>query len=243
MASLLEKVGTLIQANLHYMVDQALQSNSLAVFDQYIRQVENNLEELEDATATVGGEALTMRRKYEEFAAKATELDRNIDIFLTEGKDELAVAAQSKYNSTKRLADSYKEQSDRQQTEYQKLLDARLKLEAKLTTTKQEREELQALLTLAKSKEISTKAIRSLDDLMGTGDADIARVAESIRMRLDKAQAESDMVTSSLDRQMDDILERNTLDIQLEERKRRLGLSAAAGSAASSSTTASSAEA
>jgi hypothetical protein len=29
MASLLEKVSTLISANLHYMVDQALKSNSL----------------------------------------------------------------------------------------------------------------------------------------------------------------------------------------------------------------------
>ena len=35
MASLLDKVGTLIKANLHAMVDQALKANSLAVFDQY----------------------------------------------------------------------------------------------------------------------------------------------------------------------------------------------------------------
>ncbi|MBK9095791.1 MAG: PspA/IM30 family protein [Anaerolineae bacterium] len=227
MASLLEKIGTLISANLHYMVDEALKSNSIAVFDQYIRQVDNNLDELEDAAATVGGEARMLRRKYDEFAAKTAELDRNIDIFLSEGREELAAAAQTKFNSTKRLADSYKDQADRQQSEYQKLLDARLKLEAKLTTVKQEREELQALLTLAKSKEVSVKAIKSLDDLVGSGDADVARVADSIRARLDKAQAESDMVTTRLDRQMDDVLERETLNRQLEERKRRLGMSAA----------------
>ena len=226
MASLLEKIGTLISANLHYMVDEALKANSLAVFDQYIRQVENNLEELEDATATVGADVKTLQRKYEEFANKAAELDKNIDMFLSEGREELAVAAQTKYNSTRRLADSYKEQADRQQSEYQKLLDARLKLEAKLTTVKQEREELQALLTLAKSKEISTRAVKSLDDLVGSGDSDISRVADSIRARLDKAQAESDMVASRLDRQMDDVLERETLNRQLEERKKRLGLAA-----------------
>ena len=75
MASLLEKIGTLISANLHYMVDEALKSNSIAVFDQYIRQVDNNLDELEDAAATVGGEARMLRRKYDEFAAKTAELD------------------------------------------------------------------------------------------------------------------------------------------------------------------------
>ena len=63
MATLLEKVSTLISANLHSLVDQALQSNSLAVIDQYIRQVEDNLEDLEDAAATIGGEVKSIRRK------------------------------------------------------------------------------------------------------------------------------------------------------------------------------------
>ena len=37
-------------------VDRALEANSVAVMKQYIRDAENNLDELEDATATVGGE-------------------------------------------------------------------------------------------------------------------------------------------------------------------------------------------
>ena len=225
MASLLEKVQTLIAANLHALVDQALKANSLAVIDQYIRQVENNLEDLEDAAATIGGEVKTLKRKYDEFAAKTAELDRNIDLMLKEGKEELAVAAQSKLNSTTRLAETYKVQFERQQAEYAKLLDAKLKLEAKLTTVKQEREEMQALLDLAKSKELTAKTMQSLDNLLGSGDQDVARMAESIRARLDKAQARSEMQASRLDVQMDELLERNTLDTQLAERKKKLGLS------------------
>ena len=224
MASLLEKVQTLIAANMHALVDQALKANSLAVIDEYIRQVEHNLEDLEDATATIGGEAKTLKRKYDEFSGVSTELDHNIDLMLKEGKEQLAVAAQSKLNSTARLADTYKQQYDHQQAEYQKLLDAKLKLEAKLTTVKQEREEMQALLDLAKSKELTTRTMQSLDNLMGSGDQDVARMAESIRGRLDKAQARSEMQASSLDAQMDELLERNTLDTQLAERKKKLGL-------------------
>jgi phage shock protein A len=63
MATLLEKVSTLITANMHALVDQALKSNSLAVIDQYIRQAEDQLENLEDAAATVGGEVKSIRRK------------------------------------------------------------------------------------------------------------------------------------------------------------------------------------
>jgi len=224
MASLLEKVRTLISANLHAIVDAALKSNSIAVVDQYIRQIEDSLEDLEDATATVGGQVKTLRRKLEEYRSKADELDRNIDLFLKEGKDEVAAAAQSKLNSTQRLVVNYEEQLARQEKEYQSLQDARLKLEAKLTSIRQEREELQALLDLARSKELTAKAISSLDDLAGSGDVDVARIAESIRARLDKAAARTEMMATSLDAQMDEILERHAIDQQLAERKQRLGI-------------------
>ena len=222
MASLLKKVQTLIQANLHAMVDSALKANSLAVFDQYVREVEDNLENLEDAVATVGGELKTLRRKKADLDQRAAELDRNIDIFLREGKEDLALAAQSKLNSVNRLADNYEEMLDRQEAEFQNLKDSRLKLE--LTTVKQEREELQALLELARSKELTAKTIKSLDDLMGSGDDDISRVAEGIRARLDKASARSEMLSGSLDSQMDEVLESSMLEAQLAERKSRLGL-------------------
>ena len=202
MASLLEKVQTLISANLHALVDSALRANSVAVMDEYIRQAENNLEALEDAAATVGGSVKTLKRKHEDYAAQAAKLDRDIDTLLAQKRDDLAASAQAKLNTTQRLADEYKEQWERQQAEYQNLMDARLKLEAKLTTIKQEREELLALLELAKSKELTIKTIKSLDDVVGIGDADVARIGESIRARLDKAKDKSEMLASRLDDQM-----------------------------------------
>lgn len=224
MASLLEKVSTLISANLHYLVDQALKSNSMAVIDQYVRQVESNLEDLEEAAAAVGGEVKSIKRRLEDHEQKLAEMDRAIDAFLMEGNESSAVAIQSRYNSTKRLVETYKEQLERQETEFTKLLDAKVKLEARLATMKQEREELQALLELAKSKETTVKAMKSLDDLMGSGDADVKRIAESVYARLDKASTASELRAASLDEQMDEVLERSALDAQLEERKRRLGL-------------------
>ncbi len=224
MASLLEKVSTLISANLHYMIDQALQSNSPAVIDQYIRQVEINLADLEDAAATVGGEVKSIKRRLNDQEQRHTELDRAVDAFLTEGNNGAAVAAQSQLNSTARLVETYREQVQRQESEFRKLLDAKVKLEARLATMKQQREELQALLDLAKSKETTVKAMKSLDDLMGSGDSDIKRIADSIYNRLDKASIASEMRATSLDEQMDQVLERSVLESQLTERKKKLGL-------------------
>jgi phage shock protein A len=224
MATLLEKVQTLISANLHEMVDKALETNSVAVMKQYIRDAEKNLDALEDAAATVGGEVKSMERKYKEYKKKADQLDRNIDALLMQGKADLARAAQNELNSARRLQEQYHEQWVRQQREYESLLNARLKLQAKLQTIRQEQKELEALMRLAKSKETTVKAIKSLDDLMGVGDTDIARLGESIRSRLDKASAHSEMYADRLDNQMDAALGSAELDLQLEERKRRLGL-------------------
>lgn len=224
MASLLEKVSTLVSANLHDLIDRALQNNSIAVIDQYIREVENNLQDLEEAAASVGGEARSIRRRLIDNEHKLTEMDRAIDAFLMEGNESAATALQSRYNSTQRLVASYTEQLERQESEFKTLLNAKVKLEARLATMKQEREELQALLDLAKSKETTAKAMKSLDDLMGSGDSDIARIAESINTRLDRAATASEIRAASLDQQMDEVLERSELEAQLAERRNRLGL-------------------
>jgi phage shock protein A len=222
MATLLEKVSTLISANLHSLVDKALQSNSLAVIDQYIRQVEENLENLEDAAATIGGEVKSIQRKLVDLRHGAGELDRAIDAFLVEANETAAASAQSRLNSTNRLVETYQEQLARQQAEYQKLLDAKVKLEARHATMKQQREELQALLALAKSKEKVVQAVKSLDDLMGSGDSDVARLAQGIYQRLDKATTAVEIRAASLDEQIDNVLDRKTIDAQLAERRRRL---------------------
>jgi phage shock protein A len=224
MASLLEKTQTLISANLHDLVDKALEANSVAVLKQYVRDAEKNLDELEDAAATVGGEVKTLERKYLEYKKKADQLDRNIDTLVMQGKTELARAAQNELNTTRRLQEQYHEQWVRQQREYEHLKSARLKLQARLGTIRQEQKELEALMELAKSKEATVKAIKSLDDLAGVGDSDIARMSESIRARLDKATAYGEMYADSLDTQMDEALGSVEIDLQLEERKRRLGL-------------------
>jgi phage shock protein A len=223
MASLLDRVGTLISANINWIVSQALQANSMAVVDEYIRKVEDNLEALEDAAATVGGEAKTLRRKNEEYQAKAEELDANIDTLLKEGKESLASAAQSRYNTMKRLADTYGEQATHQEAEFQKLLDAKLKLEAKLTEIKQDRVELQATLELAKSKELTHKVVEGVSGVT-EAEAGISDIGEALQKRLDKATAQGEIDASQLDNQMADVLEKHTLDQQLAERKKRLGM-------------------
>lgn len=127
MASLLQKINTLISANIHGLVDSALEANSVKVMDEYIRQAERNLDALEDSAATVGGTVKTLKRKYEEFASAAEKLDRDIDTLLMRGKSDLATAAQAEMNQKQQLAQEYYEQWQSQEQEYRRMLDAKPK--------------------------------------------------------------------------------------------------------------------
>lgn len=225
MASLLQKINTLISANIHGLVDQALEANSLKVMDEYIRQAERNLDALDDAAATIGGTVKTLKRKYEEFAAAAEKLDRDIDTLLLRAKTDLAQAAQAELNQKQQLAQEYYEQWQSQEQEYRRMLDAKLKLEAKLTTIRQEREHLKSLMELVEAKELTTRTIKSLDDLAGVGDEDVQRLGDQIRARLDREEARLEMASGTIRDQIDEAIGITEIELQLEERRQRLGLS------------------
>lgn len=222
MASLIEKIQTLINANLHSIVDRALEQNSVAVMDEYIRQAEKNLEALEDSAATVGGTVKTLKRKYEEFASAAEKLDRDIDTLVMKGKNDLAAAAQAELNTKQQLAQEYYEQWQEQDRQYQAMLDMRLKLEGRLTAIRQEREHLRSLIELTEAKKVTTKTIKSLDNLATMGDKEISSLADQIRGRLDTEDARLEMATRNVSEQIDDVVRSGEIERQLEERRKRL---------------------
>ena len=220
--SLLEKVNTLISANLHAIVDRALETNSVQVMDEYIRQVEKNLEALEDSAATVGGTVKTLKRKYEEFAAAAEKLDRDIDTLVVKGKNDLAAAAQAELNTKQQLSQEYYEQWQEQDRQYQAMLDMRLKLESRLTMIKQEREQLRSLIELTEAKKVTTRTIKSLDDLSTVGDEQITSLANQIRGRLDKEDGRLEIATKNVAEQIEEAVSGGEIERQLEERRKRL---------------------
>lgn len=220
--SLFEKINTLINANLHAIVDRALETNSVQVMDEYIRQVERNLDALEDSAATVGGTVKTLKRKYEEFASAAEKLDRDIDTLIVKGKNDLAAAAQAEYNTKQQLSQEYYQQWQDQEGQYKKMLDMRLKLESRLTSIKQQREQLRALIELAEAKKVTTKTIKSLDDLSSVGDSEINALTDSIRQRLDQEDARLDMAVGNLEEQVEEAVRGSEVERQLEERRSRL---------------------
>lgn len=224
MASLFQKLRTLVRATLHEMADEAIQRSDLAVYDDYIRQSEKELKEFKNTITPMIAQVKTTRRRRENLANKAAELDFMVDEYLKSGRNTEAMVTQKQLTSTLDLIETYDGSLERQVTAAEQLTDVKVKLEGRLAIAKQERGELAFLLQLAKAKEVSTKAMKSLDSLMGYGDQEIASAAENIRKRLDHADASWEVQASSLDRQLDTAMYDLEVEAELAARMERLGI-------------------
>ncbi len=224
MATLFQKLRTLFRANLHELADRAIEKSDLAVYDEFIREAERALETFKKTINPMIAQVATTRRRREALADHAARLDAAVDQFLMQGKRTEAMVTQKRLSSTLELITTYDGSLQRQVAAAEELRDVETKLEGRLAIARQEREELGFLLQLAQAKEVSTRAMRSLDSLMGQGDSDVARAAENIRRRLDHADAAWEVQSSRLDNQLDDAMHSLEVEAELAARMERLGI-------------------
>ena len=103
MASLFQKLRTLFKANLHEMADKALQKSDLAVYDEYIRAAEREVEEFKRSIGPMFAQVKTTKRRREALADRAAKLDIAVDQFLLKGKRTEAMVAQKQLSSAMEL--------------------------------------------------------------------------------------------------------------------------------------------
>ena len=226
MASLLEKVQTLISADLNRLVDRALESNEPAVFQHHMREMEKLQEQLNDQLVSVRAELSELRRRSDEEQALVVKQDAEVDQLLQAGLQEDAIAAQDRLNQSRLVAARLTEQLDGLEARYAEMVEAQAGINARVTTLQQSAPEFDSLVGLARAKDLTAAAMQSLDDLAGTGDPDVARVVNSIRTRLAEAEAQiQELQQRALAHgETPEVLKRKELEAQLEERKARLGL-------------------
>jgi phage shock protein A len=225
MASLMQKISTLISGSLHELVDKAMREKSLAVIDVYIRDAGEGLNELNDAIGTLEANVTGFQREREKLVTRAAELDTAIDRFLVKGDSTKAQAASAELIHIKELM----AMQDKTIAEAQKDLVEQRRgkdiLQTKITTMRYEREKMAALLEMAKAKEANLSARRKASDVLGDGDIDMDNLTKSIYARLDKADASLKESENTLENSIDDAIQSDKVDADLEERRKKLGLS------------------
>ena len=226
MASFLEKVQTLISADLNRMVDRALKSNEPAIFQGHIRELQGMQEQLEDQLVKVRAEITQMRRRSDEQQALVVQQDLEVDRLLRENLESDALAAQERLNQSRLAAARQSERLENLEGEYTRLTEAKAQLDARIEALVRSEPEVEGLVGLARAKQHTAEAMQSLEDLSGTGDPDVARVVDAIRGRLAEAEAQIALLEQRglAHGETPEVLKRKELEAQLEARKARLGL-------------------
>lgn len=139
---LLERVSTLIRANLNDMIDRAEDPEKM--IKQVILDMENQYLQVKTQVAVSIADQHMLEKKLKENEDTGNDWMRKAERAVDKGEDELARAALDRYQTSLRLAQSYREQVDDQKAQVETLKGALQKLEQKLDEAKAKRDLLLA---------------------------------------------------------------------------------------------------
>jgi phage shock protein A len=139
---LLERVSTLIRANLNDMIDRAEDPDKM--IKQVILDMENQYLQVKTQVAVSIADQHMLEKKWKENEDVGNDWMRKAERAVDKSEDDLARAALDRYQTSTRLAQSYREQVDDQKAQVDTLKSALQKLEQKLDEAKSKRDLLLA---------------------------------------------------------------------------------------------------
>ncbi len=139
---LLERVSTLIRANINDMVDRAEDPEKM--IKQVILDMENQYLQVKTQVAVSIADQHMLEKKLRENEEAGKDWMRKAETAVDKGQDDLARAALDRFQTSRKLAQSYREQVDDQKSQVETLKGALVKLEQKLEEAKSKRDLLLA---------------------------------------------------------------------------------------------------
>jgi len=131
--ALLERVGTLLRANVNDLIEKAEDPEKIA--KQLVLDMENQLLQLKTQVAIAIADEHLLQQKQKEHSEAVAEWHRKAEIAVEKQKDDLARAALERSLSHERLAAGFTQQLDDQKAEAETLRTAFARLQQKLTET------------------------------------------------------------------------------------------------------------
>lgn len=132
--ALLERVGTLLRANLNDLIEKAEDPEKL--LKQLVLDMENQLLQVKTQVAIAIADEHLLDKKCKEHEESVTEWQRKAELAVKKANDNLARAALERSLSHKQMAAGFAQQREDQKAEAETLKNALRKLEQKLTETR-----------------------------------------------------------------------------------------------------------
>ena len=215
--AVLERVATLVRANLNDLIDRAEDPEKM--IKQVILDMENQLLQVKTQVAISMADLHLLQKKQAEQEDKSAEWMKKAELAVDKQQDDLARAALERYQSFTRLAESYTHQVTEQRNQVDSLRKALDQLEQKLAEARAKSEVLIAQHRRARALEKASDAQLVAG---GTGPAaGFDRMQRKVTHAEAVSQAKSSLVADDLDRRFDALTKDDEVSRMLDALKAR----------------------
>lgn len=214
---LMDRVSTLIRANLNDLIDKAEHPEKM--IKQLILDMENQLIQVKTQVAIAIADEHMLEQKQEENEELAKEWMRKAELAVDKNQDELARSALERHQSYVQLAASFKEQVADQAAQVEELKTALRKLEQKLPEARAKSE-----LLIAQHRR-SRAVGKARDAQMTIGSTSTVAGFERMKQRVAQetavSQAKTEMAAENLDEKFMVLEKEDEIERLLSEIKTR----------------------
>lgn len=240
METIFSKARALVLANLHGLLDKAIDMNSPEVVRQHVRDLGAARDDVRDQAAVAHGRVTDLERQVADLNLRMTETNHNIDLLLGDSdasNDSFATPLEQKLIGYEATQKSLGEQlTDAKELESQ-LTDAKNKLTSRYDAMVQRVSQLEQIDRAAKAKNQAASALRSATDL-ASGGPDLDNVEAGIRSRGAVADARFDDAIGGMGDNAEDAVVASEAAARIAERRARLQAAAAPAAAPAAETAA-----
>ncbi len=215
--SLLERVSTLVRANLNDLIDKAEDPEKM--IKQVILDMQNQLLQVKTQVAISIADQHLLEKKQKENEDAAAEWRRKAELAVDKKQDDLARAALERSLSCQELATNFAQQVADQKVQVDNLKTALNKLEAKLGEAQNKSDMLIAQHRRARALGKASDARAAIGD--GSKAAAYDRLKRRVQHDEAVATAKADMVTDSIDDRFAALEKEEAIDKLLAEIKSR----------------------
>lgn len=227
MASLMDKVKTLLSASFHDMINQALKQDPIKTLNEYLREHQEALEQMQDDRAYALGAVKSATRKVIETQDLIARIESEIEAVLTdndETNDYLAEnLAQDLVGQEEKLEvfnQAYKS-ATRANTALQL---AESKMQGRITSLRNQIELLKAIKFEADIKKMSADKLINSAKMISSGATSVEALAEDIKQQRDKADAKFELAMETMDGTLEDGSRQTRASARLDQIRGRLGI-------------------
>jgi phage shock protein A len=217
---LLERVSTLIRANLNDMVDRAEDPEKM--IKQVIVDMENQYLQVKTQVAVSIADQHMLEKKFRENEDAGKDWMRKAELAVDKTQDDLARAALDRFQTSQRLAQSYREQVDDQKLQVETLKGALVKLEQKLEEAKSKRDMLLARHRRSVALGKAARAQGALGD--NSKSAAFDRLKDRVHHTEAVASAEVELVTDDMGERLTRLDRETEVERLLNDLKNRRSL-------------------